>query len=101
MVTLTDPRAAEVEARLTQVIDPEVGLDIVRMGLIYGIAVQDEAVEITMTFSTPGCPLVGALSDGIHAVVSELPWVTAVAIQVVWDPPWHPGMIHPTKGDTP
>ncbi|HWO89011.1 MAG TPA: metal-sulfur cluster assembly factor [Gemmatimonadales bacterium] len=86
-------RRAQVESQLRQVMDPELGMDIVRLGLVYGIRVLGELVEVDVTMTTPGCPLQHAISSGIRSVIAELPWVSEVRVSVVWDPPWHPGLI--------
>jgi metal-sulfur cluster biosynthetic enzyme len=73
--------------------DPELGMSVVRLGLIYDVRVEQDTVEIDMTLTTRGCPLERAITDGVHRVVAELPWVRAVVVRVVWDPAWHPDMI--------
>lgn len=87
------PRIEEVRRRLALVLDPEVGLDIVTMGLVYGLAVDGDAVAVTMTLTTRGCPLGDAITDGVRAVVAQLPWVRVVDVHVVWEPAWSPAMI--------
>lgn len=88
-----DPRVQEVRRHLRLVIDPEVGLDIVTMGLVYGLAVDGDAVTVTMTLTTRGCPLGDAITDGVRALVGKLPWVRVVDVHVVWEPAWSPAMI--------
>ncbi|MEK6813763.1 MAG: metal-sulfur cluster assembly factor [Nitrospirota bacterium] len=83
----------EVRNALRQVIDPEIGHNLVDLGLIYGIDVEDDRVGVTMTFSTPGCPMHDVLVTGVERVVRALPGVSKVDVRVVWDPPWHPGMM--------
>jgi metal-sulfur cluster biosynthetic enzyme len=76
---------------LHDVIDPELGVNIVDLGLIYDIAVNDGGrVEIEMTLTTPGCPLGGFLEDQIRDCLMALPQVRAVRVELVWDPPWEP-----------
>lgn len=91
---------AEVDAlqdavyqQLKRVIDPELGQSIIRLGLVYDIAVDDGDVAVTMTLTTPGCPLGDAITRGVESVVQELPWVRSVRVAIVWDPPWNPAMI--------
>lgn len=86
-------RVSEVRRQLGRVIDPELGMSVVRLGLIYDVRVDQDAVEIDMTLTSRGCPLEQAITAGVHRVVGELPWVKAVVVRVVWDPPWHPDMI--------
>ena len=80
-----------VRELLREVIDPELGVDIVDLGLIYELDVKDGRVEIAMTLTTPGCPLGGFLEDEIHDCLSQLPQVRHVALELVWEPPWEPG----------
>lgn len=91
--TAAEERAVEVRRQLERVIDPELGIDVVRVGLIYDVRVDQDAVEIDMTLTSRGCPLERAITAGVHRVVGELSWVRAVVVRVVWDPPWHPDMI--------
>ena len=88
-----DQRLNEVYQRLKRVIDPEIGLSIVKLGLVYDLAVQDGTVTVTMTLTTPGCPMGGPITDGVRSVVAELPWVKDVVVNVVWEPAWSPAMI--------
>lgn len=85
---LTDELVLE---RLHSVIDPELGVDIVSLGLVYDVAVDAAGgVDIEMTLTTPGCPLGGMLEDDIRAALVPLPRVSDVRVTLVWDPPWEP-----------
>ncbi len=76
---------------LREVIDPEIGVNIVDLGLVYDVRLPaDGVVAVRMTLTTPGCPLGGYLDDAIHAVLWGAPGVTEVDVQIVWDPPWDP-----------
>lgn len=85
---------------LREVIDPELGINIVDLGLVYGAQVKSlnskvKNVEITMTLTTPGCPLGGFFVEKVSEVVSaayEIP-VDQVEVKFVWDPPWIPDMM--------
>lgn len=78
-------------ALLHDVVDPELGVNIVDLGLVYDVAVDDGgAVAIEMTLTTPGCPLSGFLEDQIRACLTALPQVRDVRVALVWDPPWGP-----------
>lgn len=89
---LTSPLDRPLVTRMLQgVIDPELGVNIVDLGLVYDVAIAaDGAVAIAMTLTTPGCPLGGFLEDQIHACLAQLPQVRSVSVSVVWDPPWDP-----------
>ena len=75
---------------LRQVIDPEIGCNIVDLGLVYGVAIADGAVKVTMTLTTPGCPMHESISWGVRNALLGLEGVTDAEVEVVWDPPWHP-----------
>jgi metal-sulfur cluster biosynthetic enzyme len=85
MVTVED-----VEAALTNVIDPELGLDFVELGLIYGIDVDGGAVHVTFTLTSPGCPIGPQVSEQIEEFVGELDGVESVDSSMVFSPPWSP-----------
>ena len=79
--------------QIKQVIDPDVGLNIVDMGLIYGVDINDDIVNITMTLTSPGCPAAPQLLNGSQTVVQQLDGVEEVNINVVWTPRWDPEMM--------
>ncbi|MFV0308191.1 MAG: metal-sulfur cluster assembly factor [Desertimonas sp.] len=76
---------------LRAVVDPELGNDVVALGLVYDIDVGDDgAVVVAMTLTTPGCPVAEQLPAEAHAAVSAALPDRAVEVRVVWDPPWSP-----------
>jgi metal-sulfur cluster biosynthetic enzyme len=85
MVTVED-----VEDALSNVIDPELGLDFVELGLIYGIEVDGGRVHVTFSLTTPACPIGPQVSEQIEEFVSELEGVTAVESTMTFSPPWTP-----------
>lgn len=86
----------QVMEALKQVYDPEVGVNIVDLGLIYGVDIgEDGTVRIDMTLTTPGCPLHDALSVDIERVLKAIPDVKNVQVDLVWNPPWTPDRITP------
>jgi len=94
-----DERREQVRAALSDVWDPELGLDVVALGLIYDIRVSEEEVEIDMTLTTPGCPVSEQLPlDAEAAVRAALPG-TAVTVHLVWDPPWTPERLSPVASE--
>lgn len=90
-----DPRLDAAWQALTMVIDPEVGLDIVTMGLVYDVALVGDVVHVTHSLTSPGCPLEAVITRGIHDAMGAVRGVTATETHLVWDPAWHPGMIAP------
>lgn len=81
----------EVNDALREVIDPELGLDFVELGLIYDIEIGAEgAVKITYSLTTPGCPIGPQVEGQIQDFVGEIEGVTAVESECVFDPPWSP-----------
>ncbi len=77
-------------ADLTGVIDPELGVDLVSLGLIYGLNMQDGVVTVTMTLTTIGCPISQVLQNMIESALEKEPEVAAVNIEIVWSPAWTP-----------
>ena len=84
------PSVDEVEEALTNVIDPELGLDFVELGLIYGIDIDADRVHVTFTLTSPGCPIGPQVSEQIEEFVTELDGVDEVTSSMVFDPPWTP-----------
>ncbi|MDT8342338.1 MAG: metal-sulfur cluster assembly factor [Longimicrobiales bacterium] len=90
------PTAERVREALTAVVDPEVEMDIVSLGLVYGIEVRGGDVTVTFTLTTPGCPLRTVITECVAAAVYALPGVENVHTDLVWEPRWHPGMMENT-----
>ena len=91
--TVAMARASDelVRAALSEVYDPEIGIDIVSLGLVYGTHFEDDGtLVIEMTLTTPMCPLGPVIETQAHAVCAPLPGVANVRIELVWAPPWDP-----------
>ena len=80
----------DVTDALRDVIDPELGLDFVELGLIYGVEVDDGTVNVTYTLTSPGCPIGPQVSEQIEEFVSELDGVQQVESTMTFSPPWTP-----------
>ena len=91
-MTTTITEAAILET-LRQVIDPELGCNIVDLGLIYSVTLTDAKVAVVMTLTTPGCPMHESIRWGAQNALLNLHGVEAAEVEVVWDPPWHPSMM--------
>jgi metal-sulfur cluster biosynthetic enzyme len=83
----------EVRDALGNVIDPELGLDFVELGLIYEIEVEDGEVYVTFTLTSPGCPIGPQVTEQIEEFVGELDGVSRVYPKMVFTPPWTPEMM--------
>ena len=84
------PTQEDVMDALSNVIDPELGLDFVELGLIYGVEVDDGDVKVTFTLTTPGCPIGPQVNEQIEEFVGELDGVRTVESEMVFTPPWSP-----------
>lgn len=74
---------------LENVIDPELGIDIVNMGLIYDVDLDEEGLcTVTMTLTTMGCPLAGHIEQDVRRALSDIPEVKDIDVNIVWEPPW-------------
>ena len=80
----------EVLEALKVVEDPEIGLSIMELGLVYDADVQDHHVKVTMTLTTPFCPAGPFITSQVESVVSSLPGVDDVDVEVTFTPPWDP-----------
>ncbi len=78
---------------LRQVIDPEIGCNIVDLGLIYGTRIEGGKVSVQMTLTTPGCPMHESIGWGVKKALLGLAGVQEADVEIVWDPPWNPAMM--------
>ena len=95
------PSEDKIREALCTVDDPEVGMNIVDLGLVYRIDIAPELVRIELTMTTPACPLGDLISENAHrAVRAALPEGAAVEVALVWDPPWTPDMMSESARQT-
>jgi metal-sulfur cluster biosynthetic enzyme len=80
----------EVREGLKAVVDPEIGLDIVNLGLIYNVDVHENNIKVEMTLTGPGCPVGPMLQSQVYGVCAGWPGARNVQVDLVWSPPWDP-----------
>jgi metal-sulfur cluster biosynthetic enzyme len=83
----------EIRNALKKVVDPEIGLNIVDLGFIYGIKIEDGDVNIDMTLTMRGCPLHQMMGRQVEDAVKNLNGVKSAQVNIVWNPPWNPKMM--------
>jgi metal-sulfur cluster biosynthetic enzyme len=83
----------KVLAALRQVIDPELGCNLVDLGLIYDVKIDGGNVRVAMTLTTAGCPMHDSLQGGVENALLNLEGVSHAEVELVFDPPWHPSMM--------
>jgi len=94
---ITKEQAVE---QLKQCYDPEIPINIVDLGLIYGIDIHGDIVKIQMTLTSRGCPMSGYLADIVKSKIEELDGVKKADVEIVWDPPWTPDRIAQSAKDS-
>jgi metal-sulfur cluster biosynthetic enzyme len=87
------PTVDDVQDALSNVIDPELGLDFVELGLIYDVEIEGDDVFVTFTLTSPGCPIGPQVSEQIEEFVSELDGVSNVFPKMTFTPPWTPELM--------
>ncbi|MDQ6768155.1 MAG: metal-sulfur cluster assembly factor [Candidatus Eremiobacteraeota bacterium] len=85
--SLTEERVRE---ELKTVVDPEIGIDMVSLGLIYGVRIEDTTVYVTMTLTSPGCPVAGMFLNAVHTALMSIPGVSEAKVDLTFAPPWDP-----------
>ena len=84
----------DVVEALKSIYDPEIPVNIYELGLIYNVEVRDDrSVAVRLTLTSPMCPVAGSLPPEVEAKVAQVAGVTASIVDLVWDPPWNPGMM--------
>ncbi len=93
MSALDAPTREQVLEALGGVLDPELGMSVVELGLVYDIDIVNNSVNITMTLTAPGCPVHEVMPAWIRAAVMAVPGVLSVEVRITFDPPWTPERI--------
>jgi len=83
----------EVWQTLKNCYDPEIPINIVDLGLVYDMKLDDDVVKVKMTLTAPGCPMSSFIVDDVRQKVMAVDGVKDVFVDVVWDPPWNPSMM--------
>lgn len=84
----------QIIAAMRSVYDPEIPVNIYELGLIYNLELSAEGdAQVTMTLTSPACPVAGTLPGEVEMRVKEVPGVRSAAVEVVWDPAWNPSMM--------
>ena len=86
---------SQIADRLRSVIDPEVGLNIVDLGLIYDLQVEDSAATVHLTMTTPACPMSSYIKQEVGQALQQVPGLQRSVVETVWEPAWSPHMIDP------
>jgi metal-sulfur cluster biosynthetic enzyme len=79
-----------ITENLKQIYDPEIPMNIVDLGLIYGFEWAGDDVKLKMTLTAPGCPVAGILAEEVKTAVEKVPNVHSATVEMIWDPPWSP-----------
>jgi metal-sulfur cluster biosynthetic enzyme len=91
---MREPTSEDVRAALRGVMDPEVGMNVVDLGLVYEAEVRDGDVRVVMTMTTPACPLGESICREAEQTIRDtVPGVKGISVDLVWDPPWQPSMM--------
>ena len=85
----------QVTAALREVFDPELGMSVVDLGLIYDVQIDGGRVRITMTLTTQGCPLHDSMTEWVRQAVGRIPGVDEVEVAITFEPAWTPERIAP------
>ena len=83
-----DDGAAAVRAALDEVLDPELPISVMELGLVYGVAFEHGTARVDLTFTATACPCMDFIKEDVRDRLAMEPWVEAVEINEVWDPPW-------------
>ena len=85
-----DERERAITENLKKIYDPEIPMNIVDLGLIYGFEWKGDDVTLHMTLTAPGCPVAGILAEEVKGAVEKVATVRQATVDMVWEPPWSP-----------
>lgn len=89
MAEENEPLLEEIAEALEMVIDPELGIDIINLGLVYGVEIDEERVaKVTMTLTAMGCPLAATIKSDVKRAISRVDEINDAEVNIVWNPPW-------------
>lgn len=87
------PGEAQVRAVLRNVMDPEVGMNIVDLGLIYDVAIAPASIRVAMTMTTPACPMSAMIMEQVQSEIGTIAPAAQIDVQLVWEPVWNSSMM--------
>ncbi len=94
MIRLDDAEImAEAWDRLELVYDPELGVNLVDLGLVYALRSEGGDVRVRMTLTTPGCPMSESMPEAVRRALETVPGIRSIGVELVWDPPWQPDLM--------
>lgn len=88
--TITEEQVREA---LKECYDPEIPVNIIDLGLVYGVTIVDDWVGVKMTLTSPGCPASNMISQQVKDRIKKIPGVGEADVRIVWQPEWNPGMM--------
>ncbi len=98
MIRALPATSEQITTALRDVLDPELGMSVVDLGLIYGVEVEHERVRVTMTLTVPGCPIHDSMAEWVRQAVMKIPGVDEVEVVITFDPPWTPERVTLQRG---
>lgn len=78
---------------LRNVVDPEIGINVVDLGLIYNIKISEESLSVTMTLTTPGCPMHESMVQWVKNILEKYETEKKIEVKLVWEPAWSPSLM--------
>lgn len=90
-----EPTRLDIAECLRGVIDPEVGINIVDLGLLYDLQVEEGQATVRLTMTTPACPMSSYIRQQVGTALQRVPGLRRIITELVWDPPWSPQMMDP------